>query len=64
MIIALVAHDNLKHDMIEWAKHNENTLKSHSIYATGTTGKLLSEVGFNVQRLKSGPLGVISKLER
>ncbi len=57
MTIALVAHDNLKYDLIEWAKHNEETLKKHSIYATGTTGKLLGEAGFGVQCLKSGPLG-------
>lgn len=57
MNIALVAHDNLKHDMIDWALFNKGTLHKHCIYATGTTGRLLREKGFGVQALKSGPLG-------
>ncbi len=57
MNIALVAHDNLKVDLIEWALYNKGTLEDHSIYATGTTGKLLQEKGFKVHCLKSGPLG-------
>ena len=55
--IALVAHDNRKQDLVEWALHNQQILKDHTIYATGTTGKLISEVLSNVTRLKSGPLG-------
>lgn len=57
MTIALVAHDNLKKDLVEWAIFNENTLKKHVIYATGTTGNLLIKNGFGVTTLKSGPLG-------
>ncbi len=57
MNIALVAHDNLKSDLIDWALLNKETLQKHVIYATGTTGKLLQEKGFNVHCLKSGPLG-------
>ena len=56
--IALVAHDNKKQDLIEWAKFNRGNLGDHEIYATGTTGKLLEQdLGFNVTRLQSGPLG-------
>jgi len=55
--IALVAHDNRKKDLVEWAIHNQAILKEHKIYATGTTGKLIAEVLENVTRLKSGPLG-------
>lgn len=55
--IALVAHDNRKKDLVEWAIHNQDILKNHKIYATGTTGKLISEVLTDVTRLKSGPLG-------
>lgn len=57
MNIALVAHDNLKADLIDWSSINKTTLQEHSIYATGTTGKLLVDNGFDVHRLKSGPLG-------
>lgn len=56
--IALVAHDNKKQDLIEWAKYNRGNLSEHEIYATGTTGKLLEQdLGFKITRLQSGPLG-------
>jgi methylglyoxal synthase len=56
--IALVAHDNQKQDLIEWAQWNKNILDNHLIFATGTTGKLLIDrVGLKVHCLKSGPLG-------
>jgi methylglyoxal synthase len=56
--IALVAHDNKKRDLLDWAKFNRDLLAHHTVYATGTTGKLLEEeLGFDVIRLQSGPLG-------
>ena len=56
--IALVAHDNKKLDLMEWAKFNRDTLAEHELYATGTTGALLDkELGLNVQKLLSGPDG-------
>jgi methylglyoxal synthase len=56
--IALVAHDNKKRDLLEWAKFNRVLLAHHQIFATGTTGKILEqELGLKVIRLKSGPLG-------
>jgi methylglyoxal synthase len=56
--IALVAHDNKKRDLLEWSKYNRKLLVQHELCATGTTGKLLEqELGFEVVRLKSGPLG-------
>lgn len=56
--IALVAHDNKKPDLVEWAKFNRVLLAHHQIYATGTTGSILEkELGFPVTRLQSGPLG-------
>lgn len=56
--IALIAHDNKKQDLIEWAKYNRGNLNDHEIYATGTTGKLLEEeLNFKINKLKSGPLG-------
>ena len=56
--IALVAHDNKKRDLIEWAKFNKVLLAHHTVYATGTTGALLeSELDFPILKLQSGPLG-------
>jgi len=56
--IALVAHDNKKRDLLEWAKFNRHILAGHAVYATGTTGKILErELNFNVHKLQSGPLG-------
>ncbi len=56
--IALVAHDNKKSDLVEWARFNRALLAHHTLYATGTTGDLLErELGFPVQKLQSGPIG-------
>jgi methylglyoxal synthase len=56
--IALVAHDNKKKDLIEWAYYNRTVLSQHELIATGTTGKLLEEkLERPVKRLLSGPLG-------
>jgi len=56
--IALVAHDNKKMDLVEWAKYNRDLLAHHRVFATGTTGIILErELGFRVIKLQSGPLG-------
>lgn len=56
--IAVVAHDNKKKDVIEWAVHNKTALSRHELFATGTTGKLLEEeLDRPVTKLLSGPLG-------
>ncbi len=56
--IALVAHDNKKKDLLDWAKWNRELLIEHELFATGTTGKLLEEVlGVTVHKFQSGPLG-------
>jgi len=56
--IALVAHDNKKHDMLEWAAYNRDVLSSHELIATATTGRLLAtELGLQVTCLRSGPFG-------
>jgi methylglyoxal synthase len=56
--IALIAHDNCKADMLEWARFNVETLRAHELHATGTTGALLAnELGLSVNRFLSGPLG-------
>ena len=56
--IALVAHDNKKQDLVEWAKFNRDLLAHHEVFATGTTGEMLErELGFMITKLQSGPLG-------
>ncbi len=56
--IALVAHDNKKNDLIEWARWNKTVLQNHKIFATGTTGRLLEDVlEMSIVRFQSGPLG-------
>ena len=56
--IALIAHDNCKAEMLEWALFNVDTLATHELYATGTTGALLAnKLGLSVERFFSGPLG-------
>jgi methylglyoxal synthase len=56
--IALVAHDNKKKDLLEWAKYNRDLLARHDLYATGTTGTLLEEIlEIPFTKLQSGPLG-------
>ena len=68
--IALIAHDRRKDDMIQWVKHNAETLLDNSIVCTGTTGGLV-ETALNdhigayigkplnpiVTKMKSGPMG-------
>jgi len=56
--IALVAHDNKKRDLVEWARFNRGSLAVHDLYATGTTGALLEKhLDLPVVKLQSGPLG-------
>jgi methylglyoxal synthase len=56
--IVLIAHDNRKIDLLEWAKYNRDLLANHELFGTGTTGQLISnELGLDVYRFKSGPLG-------
>lgn len=56
--IALVAHDNMKVELLRWAEFNRATLAQHHLYATGTTGTMLEyELGMPVHRFLSGPVG-------
>ncbi|HOJ92055.1 MAG TPA: methylglyoxal synthase [Dictyoglomaceae bacterium] len=56
--IALIAHDNKKNELLEWARFNQGTLLKHKLYATGTTGEILEkELGLPIIKLQSGPLG-------
>jgi len=56
--IALVAHTNRKPDLLEWARFNRELLAQHDLCSTATTGKLLeAELGLQIEKLRSGPLG-------
>lgn len=58
MRIALIAHDDEKASLVEWATEHESFLAAHELVATGTTGgRLNDETGLDVTRLESGPLG-------
>jgi methylglyoxal synthase len=63
LTIALVAHDNRKADMIEWAVFNADFLAKHKLVCTGTTGNLVQKalkdkgVHVDIKCMHSGPLG-------
>ncbi|MDR1682785.1 MAG: methylglyoxal synthase [Candidatus Symbiothrix sp.] len=63
LTIALVAHDQRKADMVEWAVFNAETLAKHRLVCTGTTGGLIKkafdEKGAEAEVIcmHSGPLG-------
>lgn len=72
-VLALVAHDNMKHDLAEWVDWNCATLSPHHLVCTGTTGKMVERTlrshraahqkdsghpsDLRITLLKSGPLG-------
>lgn len=56
--IALIAHDNKKRDMREWARYNLHRLVEHRLFATATTGRILQdELSLEVTCFRSGPYG-------
>jgi methylglyoxal synthase len=56
--IVLIAHDNMKDELLAWARFNRDTLAEHELFATGTTGALLAaQLDLPVTRFLSGPLG-------
>lgn len=56
--IALVAHDNKKQELVDWALRHQKKFEGHDLYATGTTGALMEkELGVPVNKFISGPLG-------
>lgn len=58
MKIALIAHDKKKEDIVEFVLRNKEVFKEHELYATGTTGRIISEAtNLNVHRFLSGPMG-------
>lgn len=58
MRIAFIAHDKKKDDIIDFVKRYRSVFETHELFATGTTGRLISEMtGLKVHRFLSGPLG-------
>lgn len=63
LTIALVAHDNRKADMVEWAVHNADMLSTHKLVCTGTTGNMIRKafqekgIEADITCMNSGPLG-------
>ncbi len=56
--IALIAHDNKKHEMVNWALQNRDILSAYKLCGTGTTAKLVAEATkLDVKGYLSGPLG-------
>ncbi|MED9903956.1 MAG: methylglyoxal synthase [Lachnospiraceae bacterium] len=56
--IALIAHDNMKGEMIAWCEANKEILKKHFLCGTGTTARMITEkTGLPVRGYNSGPLG-------
>ena len=56
--IALIAHDNKKAEMVEWAFSRKSELEKYNLCGTGTTSRRISEAtGLNVKGYLSGPLG-------
>lgn len=57
-VIALIAHDGKKADLISFAHRNVDLLRRFRLVATGTTGQLLrDQLDLDVHRYRSGPLG-------
>ncbi|WP_267642655.1 methylglyoxal synthase [Haloarchaeobius amylolyticus] len=58
MRLALIAHDEKKPDLIDFADNRTDDLARFDLMATGTTGKRLMEAtGLDVERKQSGPIG-------
>lgn len=58
MNIALIAHDRMKSEIVNFMIAYEPLFQGHQLYSTGTTGlKIMEATNLNITRFKSGPLG-------
>lgn len=56
--IALIAHDQKKHELIEWCRSHRDILEKHTLCGTGTTARMITDqTGLSVKGYNSGPLG-------
>lgn len=57
-MIALIAHDAQKENLLEFVRKHLEFFQAHSLVATGNTGKMLHErLGLSVERVAHGPYG-------
>ena len=57
-VIALIAHDGKKDEMVEWALKNKERLADYELCGTGNTSRrVAAATGLAVQSFLSGPLG-------
>lgn len=59
MVIAIIAHDGKKAEMVQFLNEQRRILHKNEItlISTGTTGKKVEKAGFTVTKLLSGPYG-------
>ena len=63
MNIALAAHNNKKKLMQNFCIAYRHILSKHTLYATGTTGRLIEEAtNLHVHKYLAGPLGGIQQM--
>lgn len=55
--IALIAHDGKKAEMVSFVLRHKDVLSHCTLFATGTTGQHISDAGYEITKLLSGPLG-------
>lgn len=56
--VALIAHDELKDDLADFVRAHLDVFRRYPLIATRTTGTVLGEeLGLEVERVQSGPLG-------
>lgn len=56
--VALIAHDDCKDELVQFAAEHRWLLEQFTLIATGTTGgRVMDEAGLKVERMLSGPLG-------
>ena len=56
--IALIAHDQKKHELMDWCLEHKEALSKHFLCGTGTTARMITEyTGLSVKGYNSGPLG-------
>ena len=59
LTFALIAHDQMKPALADWAADHEAALRPHRLICTGTTGGVIAErcPSLSITRVASGPLG-------
>ena len=56
--MALIPHDNMKKEIIDWCQKNREILSRHFLCGTGTTARMIADrTGLPVYGYNSGPLG-------